>query len=695
MPAFSEMISSSILRWLLPLPILGGGFILLIALLGYGTLFLAEREKVTVEDLAVLAEQETTPDRPPVGHHEVGEWDSGRPRDFSEAPALRQQAEAGTIPPVARRLPRDPLVIIPPEQQGPYGGNWSSFATSPGDMNGMTSIMYETLVRWDPLLQEFLPNLASEWSIEEDARVFTFRIRQGIRWSDGEPFTVDDILFWYNRILRNSALTPATPQVYLRGGELMKLEKIDDYTIRFEFQEPHGLFLQWVANPLMMEIGRYPAHYFRKFHPDFVDPAELERDARASGFAFWHQVFLDKTEWHNPDKPTLNAWKLTRPPPARRITFERNPYYWKVDPAGNQLPYIDTLTFEISALETMNLRFLRGDMGVQSRHVSLQNYSLLMEGRESGDYRIHRWVSTFGSGVLMPNLNHRDAVLRELMNDRRFRLALSHAIDRQEISEALYSGMGRPMQMSPVPTSPLYRDEYAEAHTEFDPEKSVRLLDALGLDRRDRRGIRLRPDGEPLRLSIEMFNLIADVETMQLVADYWSAIGIQTEVKQLARDLFYTRMPARLHDVAVGGNSNMNTPLLDHMYFVPFGLGARHALGYAAWFMSEGERGEEPPEEMKRIMEIYREIDRTADPEKQIRLGHQILKANAENLWMIGIVGDLPGIVLVNNRFRNVPDEAVIFGMAGVTAPECYAIEEERENLGKNHTSIDLSLNQE
>src|SRR5699024_2866870 len=154
------------------------------------------------------------------------------------------------------------------------------------------------------------------------------------------------------------------------------------------------------------------------------------------------------------------------PPPARHITFERNPYYWKIDPEGNQLPYIDTLTFEIAARETITLRFLQGDAGMQHRHVDPRNYSLLMEHRQEGNYRVLEWISSFGSGVLMPNLNHKDPFIRELMNDRRFRIALSHAIDRRAISEARYLGMGRPMQMSPTFTSPLYRDKYAEAHTE-------------------------------------------------------------------------------------------------------------------------------------------------------------------------------------------------------------------------------------
>lgn len=653
--------------------------VVLVLCLGYGTHFLAQSDKPPLDKLEALREQENTGEREVPGHHAVAEWSATRERKFAEAPLLESRTAAGNLPPVAQRLPRDPLVIVPPEQIGPYGGTWNMFGTGPADIGVLASLSYETLVRWDPLLQNFHPNLAVDWSIEDGGRVFTFHLRTGVRWSDGEPFDADDLLFWYNHILLNSDLTPLVPEVFLRGGQVMDMEKIDDHTVRISFKEPHGLFMKWIANPLLEEMVKYPRHYFRHFHPDFVAASQLHEQARELGFSFWYQVFLDKAAWHNAEKPTLYAWRLTQPPPARRITFERNPYYWKVDPHGNQLPYIDSLTFEITARETMTLRFLQGDMGVQHRHVDPRNYSLFMEHRRQGDYRVLKWISSSGSGVLMPNLNHRDPEMRALFNDRRFRLALSHAIDRRQISEARYLGMGRPMQMSPTFTSPLYRPEYAEAHTAFDREKANRLLDEMGLTRRDRRGMRLLPNGEPLLLTIEMFDLVADVGALQLVADSWKAVGIDTEVKQLALSLYYERMPARLHDIAIGSNSSMHTPLLDHMYTLPFGLGARHALGYAAWFMSDGERGEEPPAEMKQVMTFYREIERTVDARRQEELAHRILEINARNLWLIGLVGDLPGLTLVHNSFRNVPDTAVIFGNAGVTAPECYAIEKDPE----------------
>ncbi len=653
------------------MPAILAGVILLVIVLGYGMHSLS-RTGAPVEREEALLEEDG--EREPVGHHRVGEWDGDR--SFGEAPPLRSLVEAGELPPVEERLPKNPLVIHPPERTGPYGGNWNVFATGPEDISAMTGITYETLIRWDPLQQELLPNLAVDWEVRDDGRTYVFELREGVRWSDGEPFTSKDILFWYEQVLSNPDLTPAPHRAFIRDGEMMEMEAPDERTVVFRFAKPHGLFLHWLAEGSSEIMMRFAAHYFRDLHPDFVDDAELNRRTVRAGFDAWYQYFEDKAEWRNIERPTIGAWLIRRPPPARRILFDRNPYYWKVDPEGNQLPYIDRKTYQIAARETMNLNFIRGDMGMQHRHVVMRNYSLLMEHQSEGDYRVNKWISTFGSGVLMPNLNHRDPEMRKVIADRRFRIALSHAIDREEISEAVYFGLGRPMQLTPIHTSPIFDESHVAQFTEYDPEKANRLLDEMGLEERNKDGIRLLPDGTPLRLSIEFFQLIADHETLQLVADHWSKVGIDAEARQLARSLFYTRMPARMHDVAVGGNSSIPSPLLHHGYFVPYSQAARHALSYAAWFMSDGERGERPPEPLRRAMEYYQEIMLTADQDEHTRLGRKIQEINIENLWFIGLIGDLPGLTLVKNSFRNVPDQAVILGNAGVTAPECYSIEE-------------------
>ncbi len=649
------------------------GLVLLVAILGRGMYYLTYVGASAERELELL-EADGSP-RAPIGHHRVAEWNGERV--FGEAPELGSLVEAGALPPVEDRLPENPLVIDPPEQIGPYGGVWRRFGTGPEDISAMTAVMYEVLFRWDPMMEEILPNLATDWEVREDGRVYVFHLRRGVRWSDGEPFTSGDLMFWYNHVLTNSDLSPAPHRAFVRGGEVMDMEAPDEYTVKFRFAEPHGLFMRWIVEHVTRQMLEYPAHYFRRFHPDFQDEETLSARVRAAGFSFWYQYFEDKAEWRNTERPTLTAWVITRPPPARRIVFERNPYYWKVDSDGNQLPYIERKTYQISEREAINLHFMRGEMGVEDRHVLLRNYPLLKEFRKRGNYRIHEWVAEEGSSAIMPNLNHRDLEMKEVIGDRRFRLALSHAINREEIREAVYFGLGRPRQITPAATSPLYDERLAVAYTEFRPEEAERLLDEMGLDRRNKEGIRLLPGGRPLSLTIEMFPLLGDMETLNLVADHWKQVGVDADVRLHARSLFYTRMPARLHDVGVSSISQLLTPLLDHRFFVPYHPTApRHALAYSNWFLSDGERGERPPPEMLRVMELYREIQDTVDLDEQIRLGRRIQEINTENLWVIGLVGDLPGLVLVNNSFKNVPSDAILHANVGMTAPECYAVEE-------------------
>ena len=183
------------------------------------------------------------------GVHRVGEWPPDSEKPFHEAPLLAERVEEGMLPPVADRLPQQPLVIIPPQQNGPYGGKWTRLGTGPKDINIVEArFAYEGLVRWGPKGKEILPNVARKWEVSEDGKVFTFWLREGMRWSDGQPFTVDDILFWRNEILLNKEITPVLIREFKRGGEPVEIEKVSETVFRFRFREPHGLFLKALAS---------------------------------------------------------------------------------------------------------------------------------------------------------------------------------------------------------------------------------------------------------------------------------------------------------------------------------------------------------------------------------------------------------------------------------------------------------------
>ncbi len=659
------------------------GFVLLVEALAYLSWQMSGFAEVSLLKLEKL-EKLTAPNRNPIEAkklHSIAEWPECRGRNFQEAPSLLRRVEAGELPPVAQRLPENPLVIIPPEQIGPYGGTWVRFGTSPDDISVYEGrLAYEGLVRWGPMGRKVLPNLAVRWEITDGGRTYTFWLRKGVRWSDGKPFTADDIMFWYEDVVKNSELTPMIGRTWVRGGELFQLEKLDDYTVRYKFKEPHGLFLKKLAEGSYWAI--FPAHYLKQFHPKYVPKERLEQMAREKSFDLWYQLFWEKRSYLNPEIPRLWPWVMTQPPPARPVVFERNPYYWKVDPEGNQLPYIDRVTYGIYSPETINLKAINGEIGMQARHMDFRNYPLFMSNRGKGGYRILHWISGGGGTLQLGlNLNHKDPVLKKIFHDRRFRIALSHAINRDEINEAKFFGIGTPRQLCPPRASPYYCPEYERAYIEYDPQLANRLLDEMGLDKKNADGIRLRPDGKPLTLHIETTSILGIMGDAELIADYWTAVGVKTQIKEEARQLLCLRKDALVYDVGVWQAADELMPLMDPRYFFPYNPGSIQGIDYARWWRSKGKAGEKPTPEMLRCIELYEEIQRTpeANEAKQIRLFKKIIDLNLQNLWVIGTIGEVPTIVLVSNAFRNVPEVAVygwLFRSPGNTAPECYSIEE-------------------
>jgi len=439
------------------------------------------------------------------------------------------------------------------------------------------------------------------------------------------------------------------------------------------------LFLYALASGRGYEMVGFPAHYLKQFHAEFLPEEALKKIARQAGQDLWTSLFDDRRDWRNVAMPRLWPWVIQEPPPARPVVLERNPYYWKVDPFGNQLPYIDHMTFEIFDRETINFKAINGEVGMQSRHLLFTNYPLLMENRKQGGYRVQHWTPGNGGDlVILPNLNHKDPMLRVLLEDKRFRKALSLALDRGEINEVGYLGVGTPRQMAPPKTSDFYSEEYESAFIDQNPEKANQLLDEMGLSRRDHRQVRLMVDGRPLKLTIEAATVNNGGSILALVVDHWRRVGIDAEVKQLARPLWQQRVDAKLHDVTVGSSSDEQIPLLDPRWSVPDNSDAFHAVGYGRWFNTDGKRGEQPTPELLSSMTIFRKIERTSDRKEQVRLFKQIMDLNCEYLWTIGLIGEVPSIFVVKNWFRNVPTHSVtgwMFRSPGNTAVECYSIE--------------------
>ena len=602
---------------------------------------------------------------------------------FDEAPMLAKLVELGKLQPVDERIPTHPPVVKPFDRVGQYGGVWRRAYLGIPDLVGMRRILYDPLVRWSPNF-EIVPNLAEKWEVDKTGRIFVFHLVKGVRWSDGKPFTTDDLMFYFEDILLNKELTPALPTWISPNGMPPKVTKIDDYTLRVEFAEPYGLFLQQLACPHGMELVTKPKHYLKKFHKKYAKAQELRSLTKLKGASTWAELFLEVSDsrtapFMDTHMPSLCAWITAIPAPSERFVMERNPYYWKVDPEGNQLPYIDAIASALQAeAQAVVLEALAGQIDMQGRLLGgMPTSLLLLHYLPSGKYRLVPKSSTASVGVVVaPNLNHKDPLMRRILSDPRFRKALSFAIDRNEINEIVCLGRGTPRQAAPLKKSSFYSASYAHVYLKHDRAKARALLDKMGL-KMGPDGKRLRPDNAPLRISIDVIvKLQNQVDTAEIIASQLREVGIDADVRSDTLGFFRQRTMSSSHDIAFWSGDGGMECLLDPRWYFPYSTESLNAPLYGLWFQSRGRLGEEPPVEIKAQMETYREILGAASSDKRKDLFKKILRANEENLWVIGLVHYPDDYYVAAKNLYNLPKhdfQSWIYPNPGPIHPEQFS----------------------
>ncbi|SEE85603.1 ABC transporter substrate-binding protein [Ruania alba] len=592
----------------------------------------------------------------------------------AEAPDLAARVEAGDLPPVEERLPSAPSVVEPVDRVGIYGGSWRTAMLGAANSGAWVdfTIGGEYLVTFQPnttdmTAQGVVANVAESFEYSDDSTQYTFTLREGMRWSDGEPLTADDIMFWYEAVFLNDDLYPAKTSWLTSAGEPVVVEKLDDYTVTFTFAQPNGLFLSKMAQE-GDQITRSPKHYLSQFHPDYAD--DIDALIAEEGASSWVELFAAKggtfdTRYNNPELPTLSAWVLDHGlnEDVQEFVATRNPYYWKVDPEGSQLPYIDTVNFPVySDVEALTLNAINGELDFHFPNIGQStNKPLFAENREDGNYdfiSIERSHSV--APVIQLNLAHQDAVKREIFQNKDFRIGLSHAINRQAIIDAVYARQGEPYQASPRPSSEFYDEEMAHQYTEYDVDLANEFLDRAGYTETNGNGIRLGPDGNPISFEVEaMVQRTPDVDSMQFVKDDWQAVGIEITIKSEDPSLYTERLNGNQHDAAVHfATGGLNALVEPSMYF-PFGPFSRYALPWMQWYTSRGEAGEEPIEPVKRQMELYDELTTVADADRQKEILTEILQIAKEEFYTIGISLWADAFGIVKNDFHNVPENLV------------------------------------
>jgi peptide/nickel transport system substrate-binding protein len=593
---------------------------------------------------------------------------SARAAEPIDSPALAGEVAAGRLPPVAQRLPENPLVLAPDRadfKQGQHGGELRFLMARAQDVRMMVVFGYARLVGYTPKL-ELQPDILESVENEGD-RVYTFRLRRGHRWSDGHPFTTEDFRYYWEDVANNKQLAPVgPPRELMPEGHKPQIDIIDDVTIRYAWPVPNPLFLHKLASASPLYIFR-PAHYLKNFHTKYADKAKLEeavRNANVRGWAQLHNRLDNQYRNDNPDLPSLEPWVLQTRPPADRFIFVRNPYFHRIDAEGRQLPYVDRVAAAVVDGRLIPPKTGAGESDLQARNISFSDFTFLRQAAKRNDFSVHLWKTAKGAHLaLYPNLNVNDPVWRTLNRDVRFRRALSLAINRHEINQVVYFGLAIGGQNTVLPGSSLYRTEYRNAFANFDKAEAKRLLDELGLRKRDGRGVRLLPDGRPLEIIIETAGEDTEqTDVLELIHDSWLDVGVKLYSRPLQREVFRNRVFSgqAMMTIWFGLENGIPTPDMSPDELAPT---SQQHLQWPKWgqfYETRGSSGEEVDDPLaSELAELNRAWRRAGSTEERARIWHRMLAIHADQVFSIGLIAGVKQPVVVSNRLRNVPAEGI------------------------------------
>jgi peptide/nickel transport system substrate-binding protein len=596
------------------------------------------------------------------------------PMTYKEAPMLAELVTAGKLQPVKDRLPSNPLVVDVLEEIGQYGGTWRRAYKGVSDRWGTEKIVVENLLMWrmpQGGAITIVPNVVDKWDVSADGKDYTWYLRKGIKWSDGKPLTTADAKFWYEDLfsttLRDTYGVNAT--YFNVGGKPMVIEVVDDFTFKTRFA---------AANPLLpificVGTGNYtgnrgpnfcaPAHFYKQFHPKYGKKEDLDALVKKFNLKVVDDLLTSGTQsnlWFlNPDVPTIHPWISKNSPSTSQDLYisERNPYYWQVDKQGNQLPYLDRVTYRFfDNQETFNFWLIGGEIDSQNRHISAADYTLFKQNEAKGGYRTILWREAATLSYFICCDYDKDPVLQKILNDLRFRQAFSLAINRQEINDVVFQGMYKPRQACPVTGSPDHNADWEKYYAQYDPAAANKLLDEMGLDKKGADGIRLRSDGKPLEIILE-FATVAFAGTAdmhQFTAEYLKKVGVKLTLKSEERSLWEARQQSDDIQIFCWVRDRSAIPIADPGEFINGG-GANGVWG--TYYTTGGKSGVKPPDggDFLKVREMWSNVLVEPDEKKRQALWQQLLDFNKTNLWVIGVCGEAPSPFITKNNFRNVP----------------------------------------
>jgi peptide/nickel transport system substrate-binding protein len=600
------------------------------------------------------------------------------PVPAKEAPALADLVKAGKLPPLEQRLPKKPWVVTPYEGNGNYGGTWRRAFQGVSDYWGPTKIIDRAWGWFDKNLN-LIPRMLESWSVSPDGKVWTIKMREGLKWSDGKAdYTTDDIAFWYQYELQNKKLTPSFQTPWGDPDKtLVKFQAVDKYTATFTYGKPKPMFIYNMTRggtgggSTIAPLPCAPAHYMKEFHEDTTsDKTKLAADVKARGFDSWEKYYMQFVrQWTaNIDRPTLGPFKASNDYSKDPFVMERNPYFFGVDPEGRQLPNIDKIThrlYSAGSPEVLSLWVTNGEIDMQYRQLSIGNLPLYKASETKGDYKTILGISASHIAMQL-NLTTKNQLLNEFFNQRDARIAISQAINRDQINQLVYNGLLKPRAYSPLPMSPQYYEKASTAYINYDPAAANKLLDGLGYTKKNTEGIRLHKDGKtPISFIVEGTDAAGTPteDAALLCTGYLAKIGIRMTYKFVERALYTQHYTANDIEAAWWGGDRTVLPLVpEAIIFRGVQPDRPWCPGWGFWYLQDPAKPDPnavKPPDGHWIYDIWKiwdtEIAIEPDPAKQTAAFKKILDIWAREVPMIGILGEQPAPCVVKNGFKGYP----------------------------------------
>ncbi len=514
------------------------------------------------------------------------------------------------------------------------------------------------------------PNVAKGYEVNEDCTVWTIHLREGMKWSDGVPFTSEDCRFFYENCLLTGFTGKSAWEAVKAADEngemqLAKLDIIDDTTFTMTFASSKPEFLRELAIN-----GKWffaPKHWLEEHVAVYSDEARTaeEKDAYAQNLGFSDMKALGNSYtyyyWIVPGRPTLRAWQIDGDFNAEMCVWKRNPYYWKVDAEGKQLPYIDELHFRRYSDDSQALLWIM-DGTADIGSVALADVDTILAS--DADVNLVEWSSTsWTSQSMQLNLAVKDDLKRPLYQNVNFRHALSIIVDRNQIAQLIDNGYTEPAQSAPGEGAQGYDPEWTAKWTEQDVEGAQALLAECGLVK-GADGFWAFADGTKLTLNLQYQNE-ADASLAELLKNDLNKAGIDATTRMYDRSIMEEMRSANEHEIVLNyENFDTVSISLRPDYFVPLRDYCVWGTAFGLWYLNsldgKGREGAvEPTEDVKAMLEIYTNMKNATTSEAKEAFAVQLLDCFKEGIYEIGFTSSNPAVYSVNAKMHNFREDGI------------------------------------